>query len=311
MTSALLSGCGSIPVPAGAPSGSEAQLIAPASDAGGPLLYVAHRLSGQSETVVSIISLSRGKELARITGYTNISGVCSDDSGNVWVPNMRGRRWYIDKFARGSTKVIDELTPHPRLSLGACTVDPSSGNLAVMGTNRYGANEALIWSGPPAGKPAMYSVPFCTVSAGYDDADNLFITGWACGSTFNAFFGELAKGSGKVAFIKIDQQTGPYGGVQWDGQYLAVALAVHEHSKIYRVQVSGTTGNVVGVVRPQRFYVGFFGSVSGLFVLHHGTIIGTAGKRGDGVWAWPYPAGGKRTQPIARYESITGIALSI
>jgi hypothetical protein len=252
--------------------------------------------------------------LARITGYGYITGVCADASGNVWVPNLRHGHWYVDEFARGGTKAIAELrAPHPWLDLGACAVDPSNGNLAVMGANIDGANEALIWNGAHSGKPAMYPVPFCQVSAAYDDADNLFVTGWGCGSTFNAFFGELAKGSGHTALINIDKPPGVFGGVQWDGRYVAVAIAVNgnsAHSVLYRVQVSGTTGRVVGAVKPQGFHVGFFLSSSGFFVLHDGTLIGTAGKQGEHVWAWPYPAGGKPVKSIARYAGITGIALS-
>ncbi|MBV9263881.1 MAG: hypothetical protein JO324_06120 [Candidatus Eremiobacteraeota bacterium] len=303
---ALLAGCGGSP-PIDAPTGFAAQRVAPAADAREPLLYVAHK------SVVSIISLPQDKALTRITGYGYITGVCSDTSGNVWVPNLRRRHWYVDEFARGGTKAIKELrAPHRWASLGACAVDPSNGNLAVMGANIDGDNVALIWSGAGSGKPAMYSVGFCAVGAAYDDASNLFITGWACGSTFNPYFGELAKGSGHTALIKIDKPPGVYGGVQWDGRYVAVAVAAKgksAHSVLYRVKVSGTTGEVVGTVKPQGFHVGFFGSSSGFFVLHDAAVIGTAGN-GALVWAWPYPTGGKPVKAIARYKGIIGIALS-
>jgi hypothetical protein len=315
LATALLAGCGALPqAPVVAPGGSIAQRIAPASKADGPLLSVAHRTGhgGHSESVVSIISLPQDKVLARVTGYGYISGVCSDASGNLWVPNLRHGRWHVDKFARGGSKEIEQLPA--RSSLGACAVDPTSGNLAVMGADVDGANKVLIWSGAHSGKPAKYSLPFCPVSAAYDDADNLFITGWACGSTFNAYFGELAKGSAHVTLIKLDKRTGPFGGVQWDGSYVVVAVAVsyrRAHRLLYRVQVSGTAGKVVGTVKPQGFYVCCFGTPSGLFVLNDGTIIGMGGKHGEGIWTWPYPAGGKRTESIARYAGINGIALSI
>jgi hypothetical protein len=311
----VLAACGGSQLPTGATSGFAAQRVAPASGAGGALLYVARSTGplGRTEGIVSIISLPREKVLARITGYGSITGVCSDASGNVWVPNLRHGHWYVDEFARGRTKEINELrAPRPWL-WGVCAVNPSNGDLAVMAANIGGANEALIWSGARRGKPAIYPVPFCPVSAAYDDADNLFISGWGCGSTFNAFFGELAKGSSHAVFVNIDRPPGVYGGVQWDGRYIAVADATNgnsAHSVIYRVQVSGQTGKVVGAVKPQGFHVGFFLSSSGFFVLHNGAVIGTAGKQGEHVWAWPYPAGGKPVQSIARYEGITGIAIS-
>jgi hypothetical protein len=255
--------------------------------------------------------LPQDKVLTSITGYGEITGVCSDASGNVWVPNRRHNRWYVDKFARGGNKAIAELrAPHPWLLLGACAVDPSNGNLAVTGANIYGANEVLVWSGARSGKPAIDSVGFCAVGAAYDDASNLFITGWACGSTFNAFFGELAKGSSHTALINIHKPPGIYGGVQWDGSYVAVAYGGKGHAVLYRVQVAGTTGKVIGVVKPQGFHIGFFLTSTGYFVLHDGDVIGTAGKHGQLVWAWPYPTGGKPVQSIAQYEGIEAIALS-
>jgi hypothetical protein len=311
----LFAGCGVLPLSLSkgqddtqspiVPSGFAAQRVATATDAGDALLYVAH------ESEVSIISLPQDKVLTRISGYGDITSVCSDASGNAWVPNLRHGRWYVDEFARGRTKEINELrAPRPWLLLGACAVDPSNGNLAVTGANIDGAYKVLIWSGARGGKPAMYAVPFCAVGAAYDDADNLFLTGWACGSTFNPFFGELAKGSSQTSLIHLDRRTGVYGGVQWDGRYIAIAVAVRGNSVLYRVQVSGTTGKVVETVRPRGFFVGFFGSSSGFFVLHDQTVIGAAGKNGERVWAWPYPTGGKSVQSIAQYEGIHGIAIS-
>jgi hypothetical protein len=316
VTAALLAGCGlqqaqnGTPLPIGAPGASAAQRVAPAPDAGRPLLYVVHETSRSGHSEIAIIALTQNKLLTSITGYGYISSVCSDASGDVWAPNLRHRRWYVDKFARGGTREIDELRAPRFSSLVACTVDPSSGDLAVVGANVDGGSDALIWSGARSGKPAMYPLPFCTVAAAYDNADNLFITGWGCGSDFNVYLGELAKGSGPVALIDLDKRMGPLGGVQWDGSYVVIAT-VRAHALLYRVQVTGTTGKVVGTVKPQGFDMCCFFTPNGLFVLHDRAAIGMAGKNGERVWDWPYPAGGKPLRSIARLKGINGIALSI
>jgi hypothetical protein len=122
------------------------------------------------------------------------------------------------------------------------------------------------------------------VSAAYDDADNLFITGWGCGSYFNIYVSELAKGSDRVSLITLEKRTD------------VAPATVRRHSLLYRVQVTGATGKVVGTV---------------LFVVHHQAVVGMAGRLGERVLAWPYPAGGDPVQSVARYEGIDGIALSI
>jgi hypothetical protein len=311
-----LAGCtATVPTaPLTSQQGSDRYVAAQRGHANEPLVYVAHLVKhrGHYSGVVSILSL-QGKTMASITGYGYISGSCADAAGNVWVLNMR-HRWHVDEFAHGGTTPIAELRPPRRWSiLSGCAVDPVSGDLAVVGANIDGAQYAIIWSGARSGKPAMYHVPFYAGEAAYDDAGDLFITGPAGGSISEYFFafGELAKGSDQVARIQLDKKTGHPGGVQWDGSYVVVGTTQERDRPrgcLYRVQVSGTTGKVVGVVFPHGFYPGLYPSP--LFVLHDHAVIGVAGTYGDGVWAWPYPAGGKPASQIASFKYITGLTIS-
>lgn len=280
-----------------------------ASHAGEPLLYVA-----RVHDMISILSLRDDKPVAQITGYGYAAGVCSDPSGNVWVTNYRGGRFHVDKFAHGGTKAIAQLRAPNGSNLAGCAVDPISGDLAVVGYNTV-----LVWSGARDGKPARYSVYFAPLYAAYDNAGNLFITGWEGGSDWIFEMAELAKGSRKVTNIRLDKRANEPGEVQWDGKYVVVATAVSRRTRnpfsnewlfrLYRLQISGTSGHVVQVVQPQRLRSGY--SQTGvLFVLQDHTIIGVGGKRHESLLAWSYPVGGKATGTITHYHDIHALAIS-
>jgi|HubBroStandDraft_4_1064222.scaffolds.fasta_scaffold00006_89 hypothetical protein len=292
-----------------------------ALDAKGPLLYVDHVLGegSHSYSVISILSLPEGRVLTKITGYGYISGLCSDASGDVWASDYRHGHWYADKFARAGTKPIEELQPPHRWSmLTGCAVDPASGDLVVLGENIDGVPYALIWSGGREGKPARYQVDFEPLFATYDDAGNLFISGWEGGSDWFFEMAELASGSAKVTHMQLDKHTESPGDVQWDGKYVVVSTALSRRTRnpfgefwtprLYRLQVSGSKGHVVQVVQPQglrgRIDVGM------LFVLQNHAVIGMAGKRIYNLRTWPYPAGGKATRSIAHFNDIRGLAIS-
>ena len=156
-------------------------------------------------------------------GYSYITGLCSDESGNVWAPNLRHGHWFVDEYAHGGSGPIEILpAPHRWLAFAGCAVDPNSGDLAVMGDNVDGVPFVLVWSGARSGKPAKYPVPFEPLNAAYDDTGNLFVTGWEGGSDFVFEFGELAKGGSAVKPIELDKRAGLPGGVQWDGTNVVV-----------------------------------------------------------------------------------------
>jgi hypothetical protein len=315
---AFLAGCGGLQIPSPAapsftkPADRESR---PSAGVRGPLLYIGHE-HGQSRhpySIVSVLSLRQGRTVARITGLGYITGICSDPAGNVWIPNLRNRHWFVDEFARGSTKEIAELhAPRPWSAFEGCAVDPSSGNLAVPGANLDGGPTVLIWSGARAGKPAMYPAEFPFLDATYDNAGNLFISGWQGGSDFDFEMGELAKGASRVTTIKLDKRTYIPGDVQWDGQYIVVDTTLSGRGRpshfLYRVQVSGSKGHVVQVVPIDKLFAGFYRTP--LFVLHDGSVIGVAGPSGKHLRVWAYPGGGKPTGSIGKYDGMSGLAIS-
>jgi hypothetical protein len=291
----MLAGCGPALTSPGVTTGT--------FDAGGrparaALLYVAHSetLGVHRHVGVAVLTFPQGKPVASISGHGAPSGVCADASGNVWIPFLRASIWYVDEFARGGTNVIAQLRMPNGSFAGGCSVDPVSGDLAVA--NRMPSSASVdIWPGARKGKPTIYSAPFVPLNAAYDGASDLFIDGWDGGSIFYLRFGELAKGSGSIAKIPLDKRVFEPGGIQWDGAYAAVETGEGYHrSRIYRVQVSGSRGHVIGAVYPEGLVP------MAPFAIH--------GADGGHIAVWPYPAGGEPTRMLRPFKYITGVAIS-
>lgn len=311
---AIFAACGGrqAEIPPGTPDAPGSALQREArSSAGGPLLYVA-----RGHDTISIVSLRDGKAVAQITGYGYPTGICSDPAGNIWVPNYRSSsndHYHVDEFAHGGTKAIVELRAPNGVQLAGCAVDPSSGDLVAVAYNTV-----LIWRGARKGKPVRYSVDFAPLFAAYDNAGNLFITGWAGGSDWWFVMAELPNGSAKFRNIHLDKHIGEPGDVQWDGKYVVVSTAVSRRTgnpfgqfwvaRLYRLQISGSTGHVEQIVEPRGLKESFRAGM--LFALQGRSIIGLSGKRREDLGTWPYPAGGKATSSIAHYRKIHGLAIS-
>lgn len=312
-TSLLLAGCGGVSPMAG--SGVQASMGASRAGYAGDLLYVAHGdgLSGR-HGVVSILTLPAGKPYASIKfGY--LSGICSDTSGNVWlvVWKTHPHGYYLDEYAHGGTAPIAEVRiPKGGFGFG-CAVDPTSGDLAVMSPSESTPYRGSIdvWTTGYKGEPAIYDVPFVPENGAYDDSGNLFIDGKPGGSDIGALFADLAKGSRAVMGVKVDRHTSLAGGVQWDGKYFAFQTGgYHPFMKgpprIYRVEISGTSGHVVGAdipSEPQLYGVAWF-------ALEGDSVISMAGD-GSQLDVWPYPIGGPHTAHLGRFRYIRGLTISV
>src|SRR5581483_10529310 len=88
------------------------------------LLYVANRKDGS----VFVYSYPEGKAKGSLLDV-KASGLCSDSSGNVFVP--AGRE--ILKYAHGGARPIEALRDPLGGATQFCAVDPASGDLAVSG----------------------------------------------------------------------------------------------------------------------------------------------------------------------------------
>jgi hypothetical protein len=313
---ALLGGCGGIQQPLPGPLAGAAQGTSTRPPVSGDLLYVAHaRNIYETHTSVSIFSLPQGKPVARIS-LGELSGMCSDTAGNVWLVVYRSslKAFYAEKYAHGGAEPIARI----RISkyyVSGCAVDPSSGDLAVMSSagGSQGNGSVDVWTGARPGEPAVHDVPFTPKNGAYDDAGNLFVDGCGCADSDPwLLFGELLKGRHAVTTVGIDKKTALPGGVQWDGQYIAVQTGGHlrrlmGRPRVYRLEVSAGSAHVVGVVIPKNPAL----SSTAWFAVSGSSIVSTSGAHSSEVDIWPYPAGGPHTRIIGSFGDIRGLTVSV
>jgi DNA-binding beta-propeller fold protein YncE len=245
------------------------------------LLYV----SDYWNNAVYVLAYPGGKLVGTLTGFQGPDGECVDGAGNVWITNTLHAE--LLEYAHGGTSPIAKLKDPGEYPVG-CAIDPTTGNLAV--TNIYGAGSPALTAGnlfiyeKAKGKPdgpyydsLMYYMYFC----GYDDQGNLFLDGESYGGQFR--LAEVPAKSNTFTDISVDQSLGQPGGVQWDGQH--VALGDQQSNTIYQLAIAGSGATVVGSTS-----LSDAGDVVQFWV-DGSTVIGPDAFR-HAVGFWNYPAGG-------------------
>jgi len=285
----MLAGCGASEPPVGAPGNtapfdtrafSHVSQSSPAHHAAqsGSLLYVV----GSAE--VYILSYPKGKPVDKFK-YSG-SADCSDSSGNVFITGFYG----ISEFAHGGTRPIKTLSTYD--DAYACSVDPTTGNLAVLH-----AGGVLIFKKAKGKGVRMNEPTFVPRHCGYDNKGNLFVDGYLY-STFK--FAELPKGSANFKEITINPTITASGGqVQWDGKYITVEGIGYGTVGVYRLRISGSGGTVVSTAQlvqtsmnPQLSWI----QDNTIMVPYS---IGS-GYTDVGVGLWNYPSGGKPIKTITK-----------
>jgi hypothetical protein len=202
------------------------------------LLY----LSDEGADDVYVYSWPRGALKGTLTGFDAPNGECVDNAGDVFVANEDASQ--ILEYAHGGTSKIETLSDPGQYPVG-CSVDPTTGNLAVtnIDTPQGGPGNVAIYT-DAHGSPTTYTATyfyyyfFC----GYDNDGNLYVDGTDTGNTFE--FAELVSGGSSFKTITLNQVIDFPGGVQWDGKYLAVGD--QEQPYIYEFTISGSSGTKVG-----------------------------------------------------------------
>jgi hypothetical protein len=290
-TAALVSGCG------GGTSLQSAGLTQPAIRArishswaspmakSSNLLYI----SDLDDQVVAMYSWPRGHLLGQITGFFNPEGLCVDKTGNVWVTNDTSDGVHqITEYAHGGTAPIANLIDNDGRTNG-CSINPINGDLAV--TNFFGATglgSVSIYKNAH-GTPLEYISPdiYYYYYCGYDNKGNLFVDGWSAGSSFA--FVELPKNGNKFKTITLNHSISYPGGVQWDGNHVAVG---DQYGAIYQFDVKGSQGTEVGStpLDQEKQIVQFW--------IQGGKVIGP-NEHSANVMLWQYPAGGSPVKTLS------------
>src|SRR5271166_2288634 len=137
--------------------------------AGQDLLYVSN---GNGE--VTVYRYWQHTLVGVLTDFTQPMGECADSSGNVYITDYAAKQ--ILEYAHGGKSPTKTLNDSPD-SPYACSIDPSTGNLAVAnndGTSQQG--NIAIWT-KASGSPAYYtnSLLFNFEGCAYDDKGNLLV----------------------------------------------------------------------------------------------------------------------------------------
>lgn len=252
------------------------------------LLYVTDGNDGD----VYVLSVPTGKLVGRLSGFDQPLGDCVDRQGDVFIVNSQDGN--IREFHHGAKEPFNVLNDGGYYPLG-CSVDPTSGNLAV--TNIIGNGNGS----PPGnvaiyrrakGRPKYYSdkkifqYGYCS----YDALGNLYIDG-ITRPTFETQVAELPRAAKEFVDIALDQSLGGnnVSALEWDGDYLAIAS--QDSGVIYQFAITGHSGKKTGTTRLRGATgVGAFTIVGRtLYAPIYQNIMGSVG-------VYRYPAGGKAKQ---------------
>jgi hypothetical protein len=315
-SAAMLTGCGTSQTTVGIPSGmppsaawpSRAPLerpwMAPEAQSD-DLLYVS-----DNNGHVDVFSYPAGTRVGTLSGFKAPAGLCSDKRGHVFVTDTPAQD--IVEYAHGGKKPIATLSDFGYYPDG-CSVDPTTGNLAVTNYSsklNNGPGNVAIYA-HAKGSPTSYADPafneyfFCS----YDDRGNLFIDGVNSGTT-QTEFAALPMGGSSFTDIALDQKIGYPGAVQWDGRY--VALEDVSSDVLYRVKVEGSGGTVVRTSHFRHQHADLLVQ----FWIAGPTIITPSGRiyrSSRSVGFWPYPRGGSATKvlQVAGATELFGVTVSL
>jgi hypothetical protein len=205
------------------------------------LLYVSNFYGSD----VTVYSYPKGGLVGTLTGFGSPTGVCSDSQGNVFITDYADAD--IVEFAHGGTTPIATLSDSGLRPEG-CSVDPTTGNLAVsnLETNGFLHGDLAIYPNA-SGTPEMYTNPnfFYYFFCAYDNAGNLYVDGLGPQSVNVSQVAKLAAGGSKLKSVTFDASILDAEGISWDGKYLAIGVQMSGET-IDRYRISGTTGTLIG-----------------------------------------------------------------
>jgi hypothetical protein len=175
-----------------------------------------------------------------ISGGDRALGMCRDAKSNVYIA------YGVDilEFPHASDKYSTEWKSGAYISK-SCAVDPTNSDLAVVNTETttHAAGNIAIYAGGSS-TPTYYTLSNITnpAFASYDSNGNLFVDGTTAGGAFA--LAELPAGESTFKPVTLKHAISVPGGVEWDGNRLAIGDGSHQSSKIYRVAVTNFVATV-------------------------------------------------------------------
>lgn len=266
---ALLAGCGGAQPPIGAPGTMpRSRSVATHADRGGSwmlpeaggqdLVYVSDMGNSSRPSSVYVYSYPSGKLVGVLTGFGSALDECTDEIGDVFIADSSGANMGVYEYAHGGSQPTEFL---PLYYAIACSVDPKSGNLAVIQNN---GGSVYVYS-DAQGTPKVYtnSDIYYLGGVSYDGSGNLFVIGSYKGNADTRVGHNVSPG---VAFLEL-----PNGGtafepitlngafsdadqepMQWDGKHLGLGTIEGYHCKgctvVNRVKINNRSATIVGRV---------------------------------------------------------------
>lgn len=264
------------------------------------LLYVSDGGSGS----VLVYSYPKAKLVGKLIPFNSPAGMCADGNGNVWITNFDGRS--IVEYAHGGSDPISTLEA-PNISPQDCSIDPTSGNLAVVGYGPEKPNvpgSILVYAGA-RGTPKVYRVKFGETSfCGYDNKGNLFVDGFGYNEQPSFAFGEIPNGGSKFKRISLHYSIGYPGPVQWDGKYVMVGDDDSDYINRYDIR-----GNRAVQVGGNIILDGMY--VNAAWVQGSKVVVTDRGNSVSQVLFYDYPAGGQPIRTIGNIDEEFGVTISL
>jgi hypothetical protein len=252
---------------------------------GRDLLYLSGKYGGN----VSVYTFPGGELAGGLSLGGGTWGLCSNKGGDVFITSQ----YAIYEYPHGRATAVATLTD-PLGSPNGCSVDPTTGNLAVIsdyGVAIFRPGRHHHWH-----LPRMFYMSPTVAFGGYDGSGNLFVDGEDLTGSNTVFFLELPKGGVGFESVTLKPGISGPGNIEWDGQYLAVG---DEYNlTIHRYAISGSEGEQVGQLSlngPQEV---------GQFWIQDGILIGPAFLSDKYyVGLWQYPGGGASQGTLAQSDS--------
>lgn len=279
-----------------------------ASGSSGDLIYVS--------TAKGIVMLSypAGTVVGKIPWYAHNldNSICSDPTnGNVFIPEGN----LIYEYAHGATAPFATLgVPSGDLEASGCTVDPTTGNLAIIAwLPPRNQNAFLVYLGAQ-GTPVTYfdkNVNGLTYAA-YDDSGDLFSM---TGAHNGVRLAELRAGKTTFNFLKFVNCLCSWSKIQWDGKYLAFEYFPGSQRSIGQLSIGRRYATLVNSVQLSEL-----ANRGGNFWIYNGSVFAEYQKlrknNSEGVGVWPYPSGGDATMRIyggtkGRNDYISDLTVSV
>jgi hypothetical protein len=252
---------------------------------GGDLVYATGACNGTcvfsypQDTLVGTLPVGNGLN----------SGACSNASGDVFITDTST----VYEYAHGGSSPIATLAL-PGNQAAGCSVDPTSGNLAVAFAASDG-NIAIFKHS--SGTPTVYTSHLSSLSCGYDDKGNLFADGYD-GQAYG--FSELQNGMSQFVKLSVSQSVGRPGQVQWDGKYITYQGVDKNNAQVSRLSISGSTASVVSTTHFKNVFMSRQSWIYGTRVFIPYVRHGNQGHPNK-IGVWKYPKGGKATKNLSHF----------